>query len=111
MSAGAAAGERVVEGRAEAGRFDVAVAKVAGISRAHAQRLIGDGRARLDGRRARASDRLQGGEQLSVELSAPATIEASSSLVPMRRKIGANNITLNQIPPVERCTHTMPQKP
>lgn len=67
----AAAGERLVTGVAPAGRFDLAVVEVAGISRAHAQRLISDGRALCDGRRGRASDRLRGGERLAVELSAP----------------------------------------
>jgi 23S rRNA pseudouridine1911/1915/1917 synthase len=62
---------RVVRATAPSGRFDLAVASVAGISRAHAQRLIGDGRALVDGTRARASDRLTGGEQVSVVLSAP----------------------------------------
>ena len=66
-----AAGERQVDGAAAPGRFDLAVAQVAGISRAHAQRLISDGRALVDGRRGRASDRLRGGEQVTVELSAP----------------------------------------
>jgi len=55
-------------GPAAAGRFDLAVARLAGISRAHAQRLIGNGRALVAGRSARASDRLVGGETLSVEL-------------------------------------------
>ena len=45
------------------GRVDLAVAAVAGISRAHAQRLIGDGRALVDGARRRSSDRLSGGER------------------------------------------------
>jgi 23S rRNA pseudouridine1911/1915/1917 synthase len=72
------AADRVVEGLAPPGRVDVAVAAVAGISRAHAQRLIGDGRALVDGERRRASDRLAGGERLSAELSAP----ADESLVP-----------------------------
>jgi 23S rRNA pseudouridine1911/1915/1917 synthase len=71
-------GERVVELEAPAGRVDVAVAAGAGISRAHAQRLISDGRALVDGRRARASDRLRGGERLRVELTAP----PDESLVP-----------------------------
>jgi 23S rRNA pseudouridine1911/1915/1917 synthase len=59
---------------------DLAVASVAEISRAHAQRLIGDGRALVDGKRRRASDRLAGGERVRVELSAPAdpTLEAAS---------------------------------
>ncbi len=65
------AGARVVSGPAMPGRFDVSVAAVGGISRAHAQRLIGDGRALVEGRRARSSDRLRGGEEVRVELSAP----------------------------------------
>jgi len=77
---GAATSDRVVAGPAPAGRFDLAVSQVAEISRAHAQRLIGDGRALVDGRRARSSDRLRGGEQIRVELSAPpdATIQPES---------------------------------
>jgi 23S rRNA pseudouridine1911/1915/1917 synthase len=63
--------DRTVEGAAPPGRVDIAVAAVAGISRAHAQRLIGDGRALVDGARRRASDRLGGGERISVVLSAP----------------------------------------
>jgi 23S rRNA pseudouridine1911/1915/1917 synthase len=76
--------DRVVEGAATAGRVDLAVAALAGISRAHAQRLIGDGRALVDGRRRRSSDRLLGGERISVELSAPpdATLEPES--IPLR---------------------------
>jgi 23S rRNA pseudouridine1911/1915/1917 synthase len=65
-------GERILEGTAPAGRVDVAVASVAGISRAHAQRLLGDGRALVDGQPRRASDRLAGGEVVRVTLSAPA---------------------------------------
>jgi 23S rRNA pseudouridine1911/1915/1917 synthase len=57
-------------GIAPPGRTDVAVAAIAGISRAHAQRLLGDGRALIDGERRRSSDRLRGGEQVAVELSA-----------------------------------------
>ena len=72
------AGDRTVEGVAPPGRFDLAVASVAAISRAHAQRLIGDGRALADGARRRASDRLAGGERITVVLSAP----ADESLVP-----------------------------
>ncbi len=62
---------RTVEGPAPAGRVDLAVSSVAGISRAHAQRLLGDGRALVDGARRRSSDRLTGGEVVRVELSAP----------------------------------------
>ena len=71
MTDAAAVGDRVVTGAAMRGRFDLAVSAVAEISRAHAQRLISDGRALVEGRRARASDRLRGGELIRVELSAP----------------------------------------
>ncbi len=83
MSAPGLLGDRVVKGPAVAGRFDVAVAALAGISRAHAQRLISDGRALVDGHGARASDRLRGGERLTVELSAP----PDRTLVPERRPL------------------------
>ncbi|MCV0403958.1 MAG: RluA family pseudouridine synthase [Chloroflexi bacterium] len=73
-----AAADRTVEGPAPAGRVDLAVSSVGGISRAHAQRLIGDGRALVDGERRRSSDRLAGGETVRVELTAP----ADESLVP-----------------------------
>jgi len=73
-----------VRGRAPSGRFDLAVVSVAGISRAHAQRLIGDGRALVDGMRARASDRLAGGEEISVELSAPRDPRIEPEQVPLR---------------------------
>ena len=63
--------DRTVEAQAPAGRVDVSVAAVAGISRAHAQRLIADGRALVNGVRGRASDRLRGGELLTVSLTAP----------------------------------------
>jgi len=67
-----------------AGRFDLAVSSVAGISRAHAQRLISDGRARIDGRRGRASDRLRGGERIEVELSAPPDEDLLPEQIPLR---------------------------
>jgi 23S rRNA pseudouridine1911/1915/1917 synthase len=67
----AALGDRVVSGEAPSGRFDLAVSAVAGVSRAHAQRLISDGRALVDGRRGRASDRMRGGEVIRVEISSP----------------------------------------
>lgn len=68
MSEAAVSGERIVTGAAPAGRFDLAVSSVGQISRAHAQRLISTGRALVDGRRARASDRLRGGETVTVRL-------------------------------------------
>jgi 23S rRNA pseudouridine1911/1915/1917 synthase len=75
---------RVVEGEASPGRFDLAVASLADVSRAHAQRLISDGRARVDGRAARASDRLRGGERLHVELSAPPDPTLVPETIPLR---------------------------
>jgi 23S rRNA pseudouridine1911/1915/1917 synthase len=77
-------GERILEGPAPAGRVDVAVAAVAGISRAHAQRLLGDGRALVDGRPRRASDRLIGGEQLRITLSAPPDPTLVPEAIPIR---------------------------
>lgn len=79
-----AAVERTVEGPAPPGRVDLAVAAVAGISRAHAQRLVGDGRALVDGRRRRSSDRLVGGERVSVELSAPPDDTLEPESIPLR---------------------------
>jgi 23S rRNA pseudouridine1911/1915/1917 synthase len=76
--------DRVVEGPAPAGRVDVAVASVAEISRAHAQRLIGDGRALVDGGRRRSSDRLVGGERIRVELSAPPDESLEPESIPLR---------------------------
>jgi 23S rRNA pseudouridine1911/1915/1917 synthase len=75
--------DRVVEGIAPPGRVDLAVAAVGGISRAHAQRLIGDGRAVVDGRRRRASDRLAGGEWISLELSAPPDESLAPESIPL----------------------------
>lgn len=75
--------DRIVEEPAPAGRFDVAVAAVAEISRAHAQRLIGDGRALVNGERRRASDRLVGGELVRVELSAPPDESLEPESIPL----------------------------
>jgi 23S rRNA pseudouridine1911/1915/1917 synthase len=75
--------ERHLEGVAPPGRVDVAVAAVAGISRAHAQRLVGDGRALVDGARRRSSDRLQGGERVTVELSAPPDESLAAESIPL----------------------------
>ena len=79
-----AVADRTVEGTAPPGRFDLAVAAVAEISRAHAQRLIGDGRARADGGRRRASDRLVGGERITVELTAPPDLKLEPESIPLR---------------------------
>jgi 23S rRNA pseudouridine1911/1915/1917 synthase len=76
--------DRTVEGPAPPGRVDLAVAAVAEISRAHAQRLIGDGRALVDGARRRSSDRLAGGERISVELTAPPDESLTPESIPLR---------------------------
>jgi 23S rRNA pseudouridine1911/1915/1917 synthase len=62
----------------------VAIASVAGISRAHAQRLIADGRALVDGRRRRASDRLAGGEELRVALAPVRDTSLEPEALPLR---------------------------
>jgi 23S rRNA pseudouridine1911/1915/1917 synthase len=50
-------------------RLDVALTRLAPeLSRARAQRLLGEGRVRLAGRPAKASSRLRGGEALEVEI-------------------------------------------
>ena len=72
-----------VTGQATPGRVDLAVAALAGISRAHAQRLIGDGRALVGGRRARSSDRLAGGEPISVELEPRADTSLEPETIPL----------------------------
>ncbi|MGH2489408.1 MAG: RluA family pseudouridine synthase [Candidatus Limnocylindria bacterium] len=77
-------GERILEGPAPAGRVDLAIAAVAGISRAHAQRLLGDGRALVDGQPRRASDRLAGGERLRIVLSAPPDPALVPEAIPIR---------------------------
>jgi 23S rRNA pseudouridine1911/1915/1917 synthase len=74
----------VVNGEGMRGRFDLAVSAIGGISRAHAQRLISDGRALVDGRRGRASDRLRGGEAIQVELSAPADPTLLGESIPLQ---------------------------
>jgi 23S rRNA pseudouridine1911/1915/1917 synthase len=75
---------RHVAGEAGPGRADVEVSRVAGISRAHAQRLISDGRARVGGRLVRSSDRLRGGERIDVELSAPPDERLEPEAIPLQ---------------------------
>lgn len=79
----AATEDRTVEGIAPPGRVDLAVSAVAGISRAHAQRLIGDGRAVVNGDRRRSSDRLAGGERVTVQLSAPPDASLTPESIPL----------------------------
>jgi len=77
------AGE-VRTGTAPAGRADLAVAAVAGVSRAHAQRLLSTGRAVIDGRQRRASDRLRGGEAVRVEVAPVADPRLEPESIPLR---------------------------
>jgi 23S rRNA pseudouridine1911/1915/1917 synthase len=68
------AGRLVLDaGPAEAGaRLDAAVARLApALSRARVQRLVAGGRVRLDGRPAKGSARLRGGERIEVDLPEP----------------------------------------
>ena len=60
-------------------RLDVFLARrQPDLSRAHAQRLIGEGRVRINGAAAKASRRLEAGEQVEVEIppAAPVSLEA-----------------------------------
>ena len=65
----------VIEQEAPPGRLDLAVSAVAGVTRSQAQRLIGASRALVDGRPGRSSDKLRGGERLSVWLPDPEPVE------------------------------------
>ena len=58
----------VIEREAPPGRLDVAVSAMAGVSRSQAQRLIVLGRALVEGRPGRSSERLRGGERLRIEV-------------------------------------------
>jgi 23S rRNA pseudouridine1911/1915/1917 synthase len=53
-------------------RLDVALARIVpGLTRARVQRLVEDGRVRVEGRLAKASARLRGGEVVDVEIPPP----------------------------------------
>ena len=80
----AAAPPQTRSGVAVAGRVDLAVSALGGISRAHAQRLLADGRALVDGRPRRASDRLRGGERLTIRLDPVADPNLAPEAIPLR---------------------------
>jgi 23S rRNA pseudouridine1911/1915/1917 synthase len=80
----AAAPAQTRSGVAVAGRVDLAVSALGGISRAHAQRLLADGRALVDGRLRRASDRLRGGERLTIRLDPVADPHLAPEAIPLR---------------------------
>ena len=73
-----------IEAEAPAGRADLAVSVAAGISRARAQRLIALGLARVEGRVPRASDRLIGGERLTIDLPRPEEPSVEATPVELR---------------------------
>ncbi len=66
-------------------RLDVAVARLLpALTRARVQRLLADGRVRVDGRAAKASTRLRGGERLEVELPEPEPSGLVAQDLPLR---------------------------
>jgi 23S rRNA pseudouridine1911/1915/1917 synthase len=69
---------------AEPGRLDVVVAKLAGISRADAQRGIAAGRVQVDGVARPKSFVLVGGERLAVELDREEGLAPEGPAVPVR---------------------------
>ena len=69
--------ERLAPPEAAGRRLDQVAAELFAprLSRAQVQRLLGEGRLSLDGREAKASARLQGGEALSLRLPPPQPLE------------------------------------
>lgn len=78
--------ETVVVFRAEGPgvRLDVAVVKaLADLSRTHAQRLIKEGLVTVDGRAARPSHRLEGGERIEVRIPPPPPDDTTPEPIPL----------------------------
>lgn len=69
---------------AEPGRLDTVVAKLAGISRADAQRGIAAGRVRVDGVERPKSFALAGGERLAIDLDQDESLAPEGPAVPVR---------------------------
>src|SRR5574341_1214583 len=66
-------------------RLDAAVARLApDLSRARVKRLLAEGRIRVDGRAAKASARLRGGERLEVEVPEPEPAGFQAQDLPLR---------------------------
>jgi 23S rRNA pseudouridine1911/1915/1917 synthase len=69
---------------AEAGaRLDLAVAALCGVPRAQARRWIDEGRVRLNGAAARASQRVRAGDTLETEPPEPAPSELAAEAIPL----------------------------
>ncbi|MDH4111257.1 MAG: RluA family pseudouridine synthase [Actinomycetota bacterium] len=69
---------------AEAGRLDAVIARLAGVSRADAQRAIADGAVLVDGRARAKSHTLRGGERIQIDLRAQEALAAEGPAVPVR---------------------------
>src|SRR6266536_3326076 len=73
-----------VEGEAAGGRLDAWLARqLPDLSRSRVQALMAQGAVRLDGRPARASARLRGGEEVTVELPDPVAARPAAEDVPL----------------------------
>lgn len=64
-------------------RLDVFVASALGLSRTRVQRLLEEGRIRLDGRPPRKSEVLARGQRLVVEVPSPASLAAEPEPIPL----------------------------
>ena len=65
-------------------RLDVAIARLAGLSRAQARRLIDEAMVRVDGVvRVKAGEKLSGGERLSLRIPAPVPAEPQAESMPL----------------------------
>ena len=64
-------------------RLDQALAQLAGVPRAQAQRWIEAGRVALDGARARASQRVAAGAEIAVDPPEPTPLEARPEAIPL----------------------------
>lgn len=77
-----ARGERL--DRFAAGRFEnESESESERLSRSRLQRLIEEGRVRVDGRAARAKETLKGGERITIHLPAPAETEMKGEEIPL----------------------------
>jgi len=75
---------RFVASEAEAGRrLDAALATLAGVARAQAARWIDEGRVRVDGAPARASQKLAAGAVLTADPGAPVPLAAEPEAIPL----------------------------